>query len=187
MIFRRRVSKPQAARVWQRSNRILTAIERQRVPIIAKALQETASSASAAYRLGGPIAALMAVDAAKEKMKKAIAPIWRQSGLAFSSGLRAEAKACGLCLRTKKDDQADIFFERWLSQFAGNIGEQRLEDIGKTTKRRIENALYSAAEDGLGVDETASTIEQSAGSLSRGRAVTIARTEGHIAGNLRAG
>jgi uncharacterized protein with gpF-like domain len=68
---------------------------------------------------------------------------------------------------------------RWADRNAA----EKVEDISKTTRRRVNNAISAGLEANEAPRDIARRIRDDVGQMSAGRALTIARTETHAAHN----
>lgn len=81
----------------------------------------------------------------------------------------------------KQDATTEALIDRLLAEWVGQIAFTRATSLSAASRLVAQEALESAIAQGFGERATAELIRDAVGNLSRGRSLTIARTETHAA------
>lgn len=173
-----RMSPATRRRLAQARARLHAAMERALANDVANVLDVVAKAAASHAAAGRHAAAVVAADAAAEKLRKIVTARLYAVARAF---IALTFEQVG---KSQKDaspfDLAASNTMEWLKGCAA----EKVAEIGETTKRLIRAALTQGENEGLGSAATARLIrDKVGGQVGRARAATIARTETHTAAN----
>lgn len=92
-----------------------------------------------------------------------------------------QIKKASPSLLEKQDASTEALIDRLLADWIGTRAFTRAASISTASRMAAQDALTEAIAQGLGERETARLIQDAVDNLSRGRSLTIARTETHAA------
>ena len=122
------------------------------------------------------------------RMKSVLDRLYADAGKLFGARIRTAVGKSAPGMHTlQKASQAENIFQLAMRQFIEGTAGDKIDDINKTTRRKIQGALSEIEETGEGEREGAKRIEAATGgAIGRARAAVIARTEGHTGSQVAA-
>lgn len=121
----------------------------------------------------------------RSKLEAVYSQMIRSTIVSFGMRVFNQGKDAGLSLE-HKEDFATFMTNEAMRYLAREVIRERITGVEMTTRQNIIRAIAKAYVDGLGEEETANSILEVIGDISKARARTIARTESHGAANYGA-
>ena len=195
-----RNSKAARHREWLQQNRLRAGFEKALQHRMVKAIGDAAVDAASGYRDGGLASMQDAFLRHRVAVRQVLFPQYRVVMQAFGDRLIAQVKGAAPTQMNRVVDNDTIFkpayhtilsieerdtqgeFERLMARWIVGHGARKVVKISATTQRIIQDEVFAAVTEGVGIDATARRIvKKTGGRIARARSITIARTETHSA------
>ena len=156
-------------------------LERPFAVRIARILDKTANQASAAVASRGKSAGLKSIVKQQEAaLLKIFKPHYTQTIKIFGKRILDAFKSFD-GYQTKAEDVFAVEVEEWIR----TTSAEQVQHITQTTADKLRNIIELGFEDGLtGAQVASNIVDRTGGAIAKNRALTISRTETHMAASF---